>query len=212
MTELLKEVKQKEPEPQTIEQTIMAFQAVFSGVEKKRKNTFTDSLYANLDDVWNAIKPHLLNLEISVIQPLVIQLDGKQVLKTIIKNKWGASIESTMELLLEKQTPQGLGSALTYARRYSLCGLLGIVETEDDDANSLERVSEPKIADRQLGQIYDLIAATSSEESKISEFIEQKFNKQDLSELNYSQASVIISMLKSKLKNIEKVKNEPAKK
>lgn len=40
--------------------------------------------------------------------------------------------------------------ALTYARRYSLCCLLGIVETEDDDANGIERQSEIPLTDKQI--------------------------------------------------------------
>ena len=100
-----------EEEEQTIEETIMAFQEAFGGVEKARTNTFTQSMYANLDDVWNAIKEHLLNLKLSVIQRLAIA-DGEQVLITTVKNEHGESVESVMKLMLEKNSWHSMGAAL----------------------------------------------------------------------------------------------------
>lgn len=189
---------------ETIEQTILKFQNVFSGVDKNRVNDFTKSKYANLDDVWNSIKDHLQNLEISVIQKMYVDKDQGQVLKTIIKNSSGDSVESDMLLMLEKQTPQGMGSALTYARRYSLCCLLGIVETEDDDANGIERQSEIPLTDKQKGEILQLIEDTNTEASKFTDYLGKQFGKQGIDELSYSQASIIVSQLKTKLKNAKK--------
>jgi hypothetical protein len=47
----------------------------------------------------------------------------------------GEWISSTTVIPLPKNDPQGMGSAITYARRYSLCAMLGII-TEDDDGNA----------------------------------------------------------------------------
>lgn len=47
-----------------------------------------------------------------------------------------------MPLLLDKQNPQGLGSALTYAKRQSLMAVVGIVGEEDDDGNLASKKSE----------------------------------------------------------------------
>jgi hypothetical protein len=48
----------------------------------------------------------------------------------------GEKVGGVMPLLLTKQDPQGLGSALTYARRYSLCAVLNLVADDDDDGNT----------------------------------------------------------------------------
>ena len=49
----------------------------------------------------------------------------------------GEKVEDEMPLLLgPNQTPQGMGSALTYARRYSLCAVLNLVADDDDDAQA----------------------------------------------------------------------------
>lgn len=37
-----------------------------------------------------------------------------------------------------EQTPQGIGSAITYAKRYSFCSILGIIADDDDDGNGAE--------------------------------------------------------------------------
>ena len=48
----------------------------------------------------------------------------------------GEHIEDTMPLLITQPTPQGMGSALTYARRYSLCAVLNLVADADDDGQA----------------------------------------------------------------------------
>ena len=48
----------------------------------------------------------------------------------------GEMLEGTMPLLLVKADPQGMGSAITYARRYAICAVLNLVADEDDDGNS----------------------------------------------------------------------------
>ena len=45
----------------------------------------------------------------------------------------GEHVGDMMPLLVTQPTPQGMGSALTYARRYSLCAVLNLVADVDDD-------------------------------------------------------------------------------
>lgn len=60
--------------------------------------------------------------------------DGVQCLKyELVDVESGASIGGVMALAAEKQNPQGQGSAITYARRYSLAALTGLVADMDDD-------------------------------------------------------------------------------
>lgn len=51
----------------------------------------------------------------------------------------GETIEDTMPLLLSKQDPQAQGSAITYARRYSICSVLNLVADEDEDGNAARK-------------------------------------------------------------------------
>jgi uncharacterized protein (DUF3820 family) len=62
--------------------------------------------------------------------------DGAPALETrLIHAESGEQITSHMPLVLTKQDPQSQGSALTYARRYALLAILGLVGDEDDDAS-----------------------------------------------------------------------------
>ena len=61
----------------------------------------------------------------------------------------GYSTTSTLLLPLKDQSPQGVGSAITYARRYALAAVLGIASEDDDDGNistGLAKKEEPKPA------------------------------------------------------------------
>lgn len=66
-----------------------------------------------------------------------IQLGTTPALRTkLIHVASGESMEDTMPIVLDKDNSQGLGSALTYARRYALMSVLGLVADVDDDANA----------------------------------------------------------------------------
>lgn len=65
-------------------------------------------------------------------------------LVTRLQHSSGEFIESEMTLLLDKQTMQGTGSALTYAKRFSLSSMLCMIcEDTDDDGNSAEPGGSP---------------------------------------------------------------------
>lgn len=67
----------------------------------------------------------------------------------------GESLKGTMLLMCAKQDPQGQGSAITYARRYSLMAVLGLVADEDDDGNA---ASAPPARRRQSQRKPDAIS------------------------------------------------------
>lgn len=100
-------------------------------VKKDAKNPFYKSNYATLEAVIETIEPVLDNLQINYLQII----EG-MTLKTIIYDvdNEADKIESTTPLLIAENDMQKLGSAITYARRYSLVALFNL-EQEDDDGN-----------------------------------------------------------------------------
>jgi len=117
------------------------FQGEMTSVKKDAVNPFFKSKYATLDTIWEAIRKPLSDNGLSVIQTLGIG-EGFTTLGTKLLHTSGQWVEGSMPLNPEKDTPQGLGSAITYARRYSLSAILGIVVDEDDDAESTKRKGE----------------------------------------------------------------------
>lgn len=99
-------------------------------VSKDSKNPHYKSKYADIDTVLDAIREPLKKAGLCFTQ-----LPQQGGLKTVIATIDGDfSIEGFCEYNLTKNDMQGLGSAITYARRYSLVSMLGL-EAEDDDGN-----------------------------------------------------------------------------
>lgn len=101
---------------------------------KQSENLHFKSKYADLGAVMDACMPALTKHGIAVVQPMVSGELGHAV-KTVLLHESGESIETSVPLLFGKNDMQGLGSAITYARRYGLMCLAGIAP-EDDDGNA----------------------------------------------------------------------------
>ena len=104
---------------------------------KDATNPFTRSNYATLNSVMESCRDELFTHGIWLTQmpcPAPVELGAGHIgLETrLIHAESGQWISSMAVIPLPKNDPQGMGSAITYARRYSLCAMLGIV-TEDDD-------------------------------------------------------------------------------
>jgi len=112
------------------------FQGEMTAVKKDATNPFFKSKYATLDTIWEAIRKPLASNGLSIVQTMGTDGDSNSLITTLLHGLTGQYISGEMTLNPEKNTPQGLGSAITYARRYSLSAILGIVADEDDDAES----------------------------------------------------------------------------
>lgn len=111
------------------------FQGEVENPKNTANNPFFKSKYAPLDVVINTTKKLLAKYGLSVIQFTLAEGDHIGV-KSVLIHKSGQFIEGdTLLLKPEKVTPQGAGSAITYARRYSYSALLGISSEDDDDGN-----------------------------------------------------------------------------
>lgn len=96
------------------------------------------SKYASLGSVVEACKEALNKNKIVFIQGSHSDKDLPKMIcvTTRLLHESGEYIEDTIAVPYVQDTPQALGSSLTYARRYGLSALLGIVSDEDDDGNS----------------------------------------------------------------------------
>jgi len=108
-------------------------QAQMKPAVKDKNNPFFKSKYADLSSVWDSIREPLSKNELSVIQTTNIDAERGAVLVTVLAHSSGEWIRSQYPINPVKNDPQGFGSAVTYARRYSLAALVGVCTDEDDD-------------------------------------------------------------------------------
>lgn len=99
-------------------------------------NPFFKSKYAPLPDILNCIRPLLTENGVLLIQNTGSNEAGDVYIQTRLIHKSGEILETDKLLLKpDKNTAQGIGSAITYGRRYQLTALLGISSEDDDDGN-----------------------------------------------------------------------------
>ena len=117
-------------------------QAEMSGAKKSSVNPFFKSKYSDLVSVVDAVRMPFSENGLSYSQFPLFD-NGCVGVETILMHDSGEWISSVLMLPMNKQDPQAAGSAITYARRYSLQSIAGI-PSEDDDGNSTVS-SKPKI-------------------------------------------------------------------
>ena len=103
-------------------------------VTKDAENPFTKSWYASLNSVMDACREALIKNGIWLCQyPVPVEQPNSIGLVTKLTHAESGQWQSSLAVVpLPKADPQGMGSAITYARRYALTAMLGMV-TEDDD-------------------------------------------------------------------------------
>jgi len=108
--------------------------AKFDGQNPHLKNRYT-----TLAAVWDAIRKPLSDNGLAVAQIVVTEPDGMFLLTRLMHSS-GQYVQATYPIAAGDNrgvsAAQAVGSALTYARRYSLTALVGVVSDDDDDGNS----------------------------------------------------------------------------
>lgn len=145
----------------------IAAKKAFGPALKDRTNPAYRSKYADLGACLEAVDEALLNNGIALYQETFEDATGVTV-ETVLLHESGESIRcGKLHVPASKQDPQGYGSALTYARRYSLMAACGIAP-EDDDGNAATKTSKstPTATDLVMEWIGAMDAAKSLDELK----------------------------------------------
>lgn len=109
--------------------------------------------YADLSDISAKVLPLLAKHGLSFsCKPTLF--DGKFVLEYTLRHAAGEK-DTGYYPLNAQGTPQQIGSAITYARRYALSAVTGIVPDEDDDGQAAEQAPPPapNLADEARGRL-----------------------------------------------------------
>uniref|UniRef100_A0A6M3XU40 Putative Erf family protein n=1 Tax=viral metagenome TaxID=1070528 RepID=A0A6M3XU40_9ZZZZ len=114
-------------------------QGQMQGAEKKSENPFFKKPYADIASVWETCRQPLSQNGLAVIQTTEPTDDHTVCLITTLAHSSGEFISSKLKMKPVKDDPQGIGSCITYARRYSLMAMVGIAPEDDDGETAMGR-------------------------------------------------------------------------
>jgi len=135
---------------------MVKFQGAVQNPKTTSENPYFNSKYADLAEIWSVVRKPLHDCGLAVIQGANIREEikadenyvvTKAHVQTMLIHESGQSLSFTLELIADRydktgnllpMTPQGIGSAITFGRRYGFAAILGIAQ-EDDDGNAASK-------------------------------------------------------------------------
>ena len=126
--------------------TLDRARAAFPAIVKNRVNPHFKSRYADLEAILDVVEPVLRDHGLCLFQTV---LDNK--LHTEVHRTEGTGAATCILPLPEEVDSQKLGSAITYARRYGIVTLLGLVTEDDDDGNATKAPAPAPTAQHDQG-------------------------------------------------------------
>jgi hypothetical protein len=118
-------------------------QAGIKSITKDRTNPHFRNRYATLDAILDAVRPTLAAQGLSIVQGASESTQGFNV-ETYLVHSSGEYIANVVAVPVSKQDAQGVGSAMTYGRRYGVSALLALSTDEDDDGEAAAKKPAPK--------------------------------------------------------------------
>jgi hypothetical protein len=182
-------------------------QGMVEGALKDSSNPAFKSKYADLSSVWIACKAALQENGFAVQQWPGPMQDNRMTMTTMLLHSSGQWQRETLSIPLTKVDAQGYGSAVTYARRYSLSAVVGVCP-EDDDGNAAsqtrapanDRNGEAKIDKGQFAQLTTLAEHSGADLRGFCKYFKVEAVK-DLPASHFAKAK---AMLEKKLAEKEK--------
>lgn len=181
---------------------------------KGKSNPFFKTAYADLTSVWHACREPLAKHGLSIIQLVqAFECESGFAMMTMIGHSSGEWIKSLCPMILDKKNAQGMGSAISYYRRYIMSSMLGIVtEDEDDDGNEASKYEEPKkesakvISSQQLAHLNTMLDKVKDGEGLLKKILD-RFSVKNLSLVPSDSFEKIISWINLKIQEEQKVIN-----
>lgn len=164
--------------------------------------------YASLASVLESVREPLAKAGLAIFQTPHFSEQGRLNVTLLLMHKSGQYLEDTFSMPVAQQTPQGIGSIISYARRYQLLSCLGLA-TDDDDAQVAEqaakstgRQTNPSRSSANKPSALPILPEQQREISKIcetngfdAEATAQQWYKNEVSNLTQAQAIDMVKAL-----------------
>lgn len=147
---------------------------------KNARNPHLKAKYADLGSVMDACFAALHANGFAVMQPCGRD-DFGQFVDTVLAHESGDTFASRVHLVIGKADMQGVGSAITYARRYGLLGMAGLAP-EDDDGEAQKAPSPRDLFEADVKVAVRGLSTSPDMESLAAEFADLFRNKRAVAE------------------------------
>jgi hypothetical protein len=127
------------PQHATIMDALLAVQCESITLAKDKINPAFRSKYLSLDALMEQVMPALNKHGLLWVTMPVYRPEGVMLRYRLIHASTSVEIEGDVPLILTKQDSQGMGSAITYMRRYTILAVLGLCADEDDEGARASR-------------------------------------------------------------------------
>lgn len=131
MNEVGPTYRNRSPEIAKLAAALCKAQAAMEGAKKDSENPHFKNAYADLASVWDAVRKPLTDSGLSVVQFPRTNGNGVEI-ETTLLHVSGEFMCDVLWVPCSKNDAQGLGSAITYGRRYALMAVAGIAPVDDD--------------------------------------------------------------------------------
>jgi hypothetical protein len=178
------------------------FQSEITPIIKDAKNPFYKSDYASLEHIQEHIKPVLINCGLILIQKTINNECGLFVETNLIHVESAETETSIFPVIVQKTDAQSYGSAVSYAKRYSISGLLNLtIQDADDDGNGAGKDEKKKEVVNTKEQPKDDTAGISKLLENSATLAILSANYKSLSEENQKKFASLTTAIKAKLSN-----------
>ncbi len=135
---------------------LIKVQANLKPAHKDSENPFFKSSYASLTSVWEACRKLLTDNNLAVVQTTSAQDADSVTVQTTLVHSSGQWIRGELRMRPQKNDPQGIGSAISYSRRYSLAAMVGVCPEDDDAEGAMDRKEvKPALTQFNNGKSYN---------------------------------------------------------
>lgn len=171
--------------------------------KKDANNPFFKSKYVPLENVTEVIDKVAPEYGLAYAQEALTNADKGMVgVTTLLTHESGEWIEfEPLFLKADKQTAQGYGSAITYARRYALSSAFGIASETDDDGNetTTQTANAQKSFNDERGQFMNQIQSVANAKGgnpdKTYSYILKQLNSNEITPQNINKANEILKQV-----------------
>lgn len=185
----------RSPEIKDLVSALAKAQGIMKPAVFNKVNPHFKSRYADFASCMDACRAPLSDHGIAVIQSCET-VNDKLNLVTMLAHISGQWMKSEFPIVSSKMDSQGIGSAMTYAKRYSLCGMVGIVADEDADDDGEAAMGRPKKEDakeneKNLQRLLEMF-------DKADDFLVMEYLKEVMKHFNWSQGECVKKFLEDK--------------